>query len=160
MKDGPFPVHYEAFEGPVVSVLAPAIRGNPAARVFKDDLEAFSDAKRNSCFGRKPCSSRCSLSRGSQCRALTGYHPSIDIRRWAAIIPATAAVLTIIVWIIHVYAAIWIRGSFDGIARGAVTGGWGWRHYRLWLRNQVKDPSQIIKEPSRANQEQKLEPAE
>lgn len=35
-----------------------------------------------------------------------------------------------------------------------------WRHHRLWLRDQVKDPSQIIKEPSRANQEQKLEPAQ
>lgn len=91
---------------------------------------------------------------------LTGYHPSIDVRRWAAIIHATAAVLSITVWIIHVYAAIWIRGSFDGMTRGSVTGGWGWRHHRLWLRDQVKDPSQIIKEPSQAHQEQKLEPAE
>ena len=38
MKDGPFPTHYEPFESPVVNVVAPAIRGNPAARVFKDDL--------------------------------------------------------------------------------------------------------------------------
>ena len=45
MKDGPFPAHYEPFESPVVNVMAPAIRGNPAARVFKDDLEAFGDAK-------------------------------------------------------------------------------------------------------------------
>jgi formate dehydrogenase major subunit len=44
MKDGPFPVHYEPFESPVVNVLAPAIRGNPVARVFKDDLENFGDA--------------------------------------------------------------------------------------------------------------------
>ena len=44
MKDGPFPVHYEPFESPVVNVLAPAIRGNPVARVFKDDLESFGDA--------------------------------------------------------------------------------------------------------------------
>jgi formate dehydrogenase major subunit len=41
MKDGPFPVHYEPFESPVANVVAPKIRGNPAARIFKDDLAAL-----------------------------------------------------------------------------------------------------------------------
>ena len=41
MRDGPFPVHYEPFESPVANVLHPKMRGNPAARVFKDDMEAF-----------------------------------------------------------------------------------------------------------------------
>ena len=45
MKDGPFPVHYEPFESPVVNLIAPKIRGNPAARVFKGDMEVFGDAK-------------------------------------------------------------------------------------------------------------------
>jgi formate dehydrogenase major subunit len=45
MRDGPFPVHYEPFESPVANVIAPKIRGNPVARVFKDDLEQFADAK-------------------------------------------------------------------------------------------------------------------
>src|SRR5208283_3538991 len=36
MRDGPFPAHYEPFESPVVNVVAPKVRGNPAARVFKD----------------------------------------------------------------------------------------------------------------------------
>ncbi|RTL59685.1 MAG: formate dehydrogenase, partial [Hyphomicrobiales bacterium] len=45
MKDGPFPVHYEPFESPVANVIAPKIRGNPAARVFKGDMEVFGDAK-------------------------------------------------------------------------------------------------------------------
>ncbi len=44
MKDGPFPTHYEPFESPVANVLAPKIRGNPVARVFKDDLAAFAEA--------------------------------------------------------------------------------------------------------------------
>ena len=44
MKDGPFPVHYEPFESPVANVLWPKIRGNPAARVFKSDMEVFADA--------------------------------------------------------------------------------------------------------------------
>lgn len=41
MKDGPFPAHYEPFESPVTNVMAPKIRGNPAARIFKDDLAAL-----------------------------------------------------------------------------------------------------------------------
>lgn len=41
MKDGPFPAHYEPFESPIANVLAPKIRGNPAARIFKDDLAAL-----------------------------------------------------------------------------------------------------------------------
>jgi formate dehydrogenase major subunit len=44
MKDGPFPAHYEPFESPVVNVLAPKIRGNPAARIFKDDLAALGNS--------------------------------------------------------------------------------------------------------------------
>jgi len=45
MREGPFPVHYEPFESPVANVIAPKIRGNPAARVFRNDLEQFGDAK-------------------------------------------------------------------------------------------------------------------
>jgi len=45
MRDGPFPVHYEPFESPIVNPVAPKIRGNPAARVFKGDMEQFGDPK-------------------------------------------------------------------------------------------------------------------
>ena len=45
MKEGPFPVHYEPFESPIANPINPKIRGNPAARVFKDDMEQFGDAK-------------------------------------------------------------------------------------------------------------------
>jgi formate dehydrogenase major subunit len=45
MRDGPFPAHYEPFESPVANATAPKVRGNPAARVFKGDLEQFGDAK-------------------------------------------------------------------------------------------------------------------
>jgi formate dehydrogenase major subunit len=44
MRDGPFPVHYEPFEAPIANVIAPKVRGNPVARVFKNDMEQFGDA--------------------------------------------------------------------------------------------------------------------
>ena len=45
LKDGPFPVHYEPFESPIANPIAPKIRGNPAARVFANDMEVFGDSK-------------------------------------------------------------------------------------------------------------------
>lgn len=72
-----------------------------------------------------------------------GYSPTIEQLRWAAVIHASAAVLTIVVWIIHVYAAIWVRGTIPAMVRGSVSGGWGWRHHRKWLRKQVKQPQAI-----------------
>jgi len=44
MADGPFPTHYEPFESPVANALFPKVKGNPAARVFKGDMEVFGDA--------------------------------------------------------------------------------------------------------------------
>jgi formate dehydrogenase major subunit len=43
MRDGPFPAHYEPFESPIANPVAPSVRGNPAARVFPDDLAAFAE---------------------------------------------------------------------------------------------------------------------
>ncbi len=43
MRDGPFPAHYEPFESPVANLVAPAVRGNPAARVFEDDFKQFAE---------------------------------------------------------------------------------------------------------------------
>ncbi len=45
MRDGPFPVHYEPFESPVANAIAPRVRGNPVARVFRGDMEQFGDAR-------------------------------------------------------------------------------------------------------------------
>lgn len=68
---------------------------------------------------------------------LLGFKATIDQRRLAAVIHAGAAVLTIAIWIIHVYAAIWVRGTISAMTRGTVTGGWAWRHHRKWLRKEV-----------------------
>lgn len=62
---------------------------------------------------------------------------TIDQKRWAVLIHAVAAVTIICVWIVHVYAAIWVRGTIGAMTRGKVTGGWAWRHHRKWLRELV-----------------------
>lgn len=70
--------------------------------------------------------------------SLFGFKATIEQQRWAALIHSSAAVLAIAVWIIHVYAAIWVRGTIGAMTRGTVTGGWGWRHHRKWLRKEVE----------------------
>ena len=64
-------------------------------------------------------------------------YTTITQKRIAVLIHAAAAVTIICVWIVHVYAAIWIRGTIGAMTRGQVTGGWAWRHHRKWLRELV-----------------------
>jgi len=61
----------------------------------------------------------------------------IETKRFAVLIHAMAAVAIICVWIVHVYAAIWVRGTIGAMTKGRVTGGWAWRHHRKWLRELV-----------------------
>jgi formate dehydrogenase subunit gamma len=60
---------------------------------------------------------------------------TIEQTRVAVLVHAIAAVLAISVWIIHVYAAFWVKGTVSAMTRGQVTGGWG--HHRRWLREEV-----------------------
>jgi formate dehydrogenase subunit gamma len=62
---------------------------------------------------------------------------TIEQKRLAAVIHATAAVATIGLWIVHVYAAIWVKGTVRAMTQGSVTGGWAWKHHRKWLREEV-----------------------
>jgi formate dehydrogenase subunit gamma len=63
-----------------------------------------------------------------------GTYTSIEVQRTAVLIHSAAAVAAIIVWITHVYAAIWVEGSVRAMTQGYVTPGWAWRHHRKWLR--------------------------
>jgi formate dehydrogenase subunit gamma len=63
-------------------------------------------------------------------------YTSIEQQRVAILVHAIAAVCAILVWIIHVYAAIWVRGTVAGMTTGSVTAGWAWRHHRKWLREE------------------------
>lgn len=62
-----------------------------------------------------------------------GAATSIPVQRVAVLVHSLAAIAAIVVWIVHVYAAIWIRDSVRAMTRGYVTPGWAWRHHRKWL---------------------------
>jgi formate dehydrogenase subunit gamma len=66
-----------------------------------------------------------------------GQSTTIEQQRVAVLIHSIAAIVAICLWIVHVYAAIWVRGTISAMTRGKVTGGWAWRHHRRWLRDLV-----------------------
>lgn len=59
---------------------------------------------------------------------------SVETQRAALLIHSLAAIAAILVWVTHVYAAIWVRGSMRAMTQGYVTPGWAWRHHRKWFR--------------------------
>jgi formate dehydrogenase subunit gamma len=67
-------------------------------------------------------------------------YSSIDQKRLAAIVHGLFAIAAILIWIVHVYAAIWVKGTIRGMTRGTVSGGWAWKHHRKWFRQEVGKP--------------------
>jgi formate dehydrogenase subunit gamma len=66
-----------------------------------------------------------------------GPYFTVEQKRIAVLVHSGAAIAAICVWIVHVYAAIWVRGTFSAMTRGHVTGGWAWRHHRKWLKELI-----------------------
>lgn len=62
---------------------------------------------------------------------------SIPVQRIALLIHSSAAIAAIVIWLVHVHAAAWVRGSMTAMLYGSVSPGWAWRHHRKWLRDLV-----------------------
>jgi formate dehydrogenase subunit gamma len=70
-------------------------------------------------------------------RYFSMYFP-IGIIRLAAVVHAVVAFVLIIGIIVHVYAAIWVKGSIGAMTRGTVTWGWAKKHHPRWFRESIK----------------------
>jgi formate dehydrogenase subunit gamma len=73
-------------------------------------------------------------------RYFSAYFP-IDVIRLAALVHAAAAFVIIAGIIVHIYAAIWVKGTMGAMLKGTVTPGWARKHHRRWFRSLVKSPS-------------------
>jgi formate dehydrogenase subunit gamma len=62
---------------------------------------------------------------------------TIEVKRVAVLVHAAAAIVAIMIWIVHVYAGVWVQGSLGAMTSGQVTGGWAWKHHRKWLKQLV-----------------------
>ena len=63
----------------------------------------------------------------------TPYLP-VNAQRVAVLLHAVAAVLLVAGTIIHVYAAIWVKGTVRAMTRGTVSEGWARLNHPLWHR--------------------------
>jgi formate dehydrogenase subunit gamma len=67
-------------------------------------------------------------------RAYFSVYFPIQVIRLAAVLHDICAVVLICTIIVHIYSAIWVRGSIRSMIRGTVTPGWAWKHHRAWFR--------------------------
>jgi formate dehydrogenase subunit gamma len=65
------------------------------------------------------------------------YFP-VEVIRLGALLHAFCAFVLICAIIVHIYAAIWIKGSIRAMTRGRVSQGWAWKHHRAWFREVTK----------------------
>ncbi|HMN80360.1 MAG TPA: formate dehydrogenase subunit gamma [Burkholderiaceae bacterium] len=61
------------------------------------------------------------------------YFP-IDVIRLASLLHAVAAVVLILSVIVHVYAAIWVKGTIRAMTRGTVTESWAKANHAAWYQ--------------------------
>lgn len=77
------------------------------------------------------------------------YFADILPREWlrfSVLVHAYVGFLAIVTLIIHVYSAIWVKGSFRAMTQGRVSRAWAKHHHRLWYDEIVE---QERKEKSR-----------
>lgn len=64
---------------------------------------------------------------------------SINIIRLAVLVHSVAAFIAIVAIIVHVYAAIWTKGSIRAMTRGTVTVAWAKHHHPAWYKEISKE---------------------
>ncbi|HEY4352364.1 MAG TPA: formate dehydrogenase subunit gamma [Paraburkholderia sp.] len=71
-------------------------------------------------------------------RAYFSFYFPIGVVRAAALVHAIAAFVLIVGIVVHIYAALWIKGSVSAMVRGTVTLGWARKHHPRWFRESIK----------------------
>ena len=61
----------------------------------------------------------------------------VGMVRLAAVIHAATATAMILIAIVHVYAAIWTKGTLRAMWYGTVTRAWAKQHHRAWYRQMT-----------------------
>ena len=70
-------------------------------------------------------------------RAYFAFYFPIKVVRIASLAHALCAFVLICSILVHIYAAIWVKGSVHAMTRGTVTRGWAWKHHRAWYREMI-----------------------
>ena len=58
----------------------------------------------------------------------------IPLQRLAVVLHALAAFVISLLVVIHIYAALWVKGTIRGMTQGTVSAGWAKQHHYLWYK--------------------------
>ncbi|MCK9530827.1 MAG: formate dehydrogenase subunit gamma [Hydrogenophaga sp.] len=61
----------------------------------------------------------------------------VEVVRLAAVVHAATAAVMIALITVHVYAAIWVKGTIRAMWYGTVTRAWARQHHRAWYRQMT-----------------------
>ncbi|MCA0175596.1 MAG: formate dehydrogenase subunit gamma [Proteobacteria bacterium] len=64
----------------------------------------------------------------------------IGLQRVAVVLHALAAFVMSLTAVVHIYAAIWVKGTLRAMTQGSVSSGWAKHHHLLWWREKVGRP--------------------
>jgi formate dehydrogenase subunit gamma len=71
-------------------------------------------------------------------RAYFAFYFPIEIVRLGALLHAFCATVLIMSIIVHIYAALWVKGSISAMVRGTVTYGWARKHHPRWFAEVIR----------------------
>lgn len=74
-------------------------------------------------------------------RSIFGVFFPVPVQRVAVLIHAISAFVLIAGIIVHIYAAIWVKGSIRSMTRGTVTRAWARHHHEGWYEEVTGDRS-------------------
>jgi formate dehydrogenase subunit gamma len=63
----------------------------------------------------------------------------IQALRWASLLHAAAALVLILGIIVHIYAAIWVKGSVGAMLYGKVSRAWARKHHAGWYKQLSRE---------------------
>ena len=66
----------------------------------------------------------------------------IWLQRIAVTAHAAAAFIMSLTAVVHIYAAIWVKGTLRAMTQGTVSAGWAKHHHPLWYREKMTGRSQ------------------
>ena len=67
------------------------------------------------------------------------YFP-VDVLRVAVLLHAVSAMVLVAATIMHVYAAIWVKGTVRAMTRGTVSESWAKANHPLWHQEMTRKP--------------------
>ncbi|MFV0679340.1 formate dehydrogenase subunit gamma [Ottowia sp.] len=61
----------------------------------------------------------------------------IPVQRVTVLLHSLAAFVMSLTAVVHIYAAIWVKGTLRAMTQGTVSAGWAKRHHLLWYRKMM-----------------------